>query len=234
MCARSQFFRAALNGKWKEGEENAVALPEDDPKIFSMYLELVYTGKIACKEGGVTILELQEDSDDDDGNEESEDDSNDEELESNPEDLSGSEEIVDVKTSPLVREWENVGDYKYFERTNEYAYLIELYILSDKLTDVVATNTIMEGFIEICEKHDWCFPSPSLISHAVENTPRDCGLQHWLQDLIIGQGNDCLSMIEEEELPKSFWCDLAREMAYPRRNFPTGNRRWTKAKFYRA
>jgi hypothetical protein len=249
VCARSKFFRAALNSEWKEGEENAIALPEDDPEIFATYLELVYTGKIACKKSGVTILELQtnensdyydesyepsesdDDSDDDQDSEDGSDD--DEETESDSEDLSGGKEILDVKCSPLDREWEDVADYKFVERTKQYASLIELYILSDKLIDVVAMNKIMQGFIETAKDYDDRFPNTSLISYAVENTHRDSTLQNWLRDIMVEEGNAWLPMIEEEELPKSFWCELAQELAYRRRGLRRGFRHWEMAELYR-
>ena len=46
ICARSEFFKRALNGKWTESEERVVKLPEDDPKTFSIYTNLVYTGLV--------------------------------------------------------------------------------------------------------------------------------------------------------------------------------------------
>ncbi|KAF2122088.1 hypothetical protein BDV96DRAFT_682101 [Lophiotrema nucula] len=38
----SESFSRALKKEWKEGEENLVTLPEDDPEIFALYLQAVY------------------------------------------------------------------------------------------------------------------------------------------------------------------------------------------------
>lgn len=47
ICARSEFFRRALNGNWAESEERLVRLTEDEPAIFAIYLNHVYTNQLA-------------------------------------------------------------------------------------------------------------------------------------------------------------------------------------------
>jgi hypothetical protein len=47
ICARSEFFRRAMNGNWAESEERLVKLSEDDPEIFAIYINHVYTNNIA-------------------------------------------------------------------------------------------------------------------------------------------------------------------------------------------
>lgn len=49
ICTRSGFFAKALKGGWKEADEGLVRLPEDDPQIFKLYLNLVYFGSIPAK-----------------------------------------------------------------------------------------------------------------------------------------------------------------------------------------
>jgi len=46
LCKQSPFFKAALDSKWIEGETKRVSLPEDDPSIFSGFLQWAYTRKI--------------------------------------------------------------------------------------------------------------------------------------------------------------------------------------------
>ncbi|KAF2444471.1 hypothetical protein P171DRAFT_334923, partial [Karstenula rhodostoma CBS 690.94] len=47
LCTRSDFFRTALSGeRWQEAKSRIVNLPDDNPKIFEMYLGHVYTRKI--------------------------------------------------------------------------------------------------------------------------------------------------------------------------------------------
>lgn len=36
LCFYSGFFKAALNGRWKESQDQVVQLPEDDPKLFQL------------------------------------------------------------------------------------------------------------------------------------------------------------------------------------------------------
>lgn len=42
ISARSEFFRNALKVPWKESEERTIPLPEDEPKVFPVYLKLLY------------------------------------------------------------------------------------------------------------------------------------------------------------------------------------------------
>lgn len=43
------FFETALKKEWIEGKERTVELLEDDPDVFELYTQWVYTGKIFCK-----------------------------------------------------------------------------------------------------------------------------------------------------------------------------------------
>lgn len=47
ICARSEFFQRAMNGNWEESKERIIKLPEDDPKVFNVYINLLYTGRVA-------------------------------------------------------------------------------------------------------------------------------------------------------------------------------------------
>ncbi|KAI4608684.1 hypothetical protein J4E80_008889 [Alternaria sp. BMP 0032] len=46
ICARSEFFRRAMNGNWAESKERIVRLSEDRPKVFHIYINLLYTGRV--------------------------------------------------------------------------------------------------------------------------------------------------------------------------------------------
>jgi hypothetical protein len=58
IVSRSDFFARALNGKWKEDDDNVVKLTEDEPEIFGLYIQLLYSGKLplqdtpSTKDGG--------------------------------------------------------------------------------------------------------------------------------------------------------------------------------------
>jgi len=51
ICKRSEFFRCAMNGNWSEKKARLVKLPEDDPKIFALYVNLVYIGELSRLSG---------------------------------------------------------------------------------------------------------------------------------------------------------------------------------------
>jgi hypothetical protein len=46
LTARSQFFKNAMTGSWKEAEDKVVKLPDDIADVFALYEQLVYTSKI--------------------------------------------------------------------------------------------------------------------------------------------------------------------------------------------
>jgi hypothetical protein len=61
IAPRSEFFERAFNGNWKETESRLVNLPEDNARIFSLYVQLLYTGKIPTRDDDrefVTLCEL--------------------------------------------------------------------------------------------------------------------------------------------------------------------------------
>ena len=42
ICARSEFFKAACNEHWQEGQEMVVPLPDAQPETFQMYMDLIF------------------------------------------------------------------------------------------------------------------------------------------------------------------------------------------------
>ncbi|KAF7575259.1 BTB domain containing protein [Pyrenophora tritici-repentis] len=47
LTKRSEFFRRALNGSWKEAETRIINLPDDEPEIVALYVNFVYTGQLS-------------------------------------------------------------------------------------------------------------------------------------------------------------------------------------------
>jgi hypothetical protein len=43
---RSEFFKLATSGSWRESKENTISFPEDDLDAFRVYLHLVYTNNV--------------------------------------------------------------------------------------------------------------------------------------------------------------------------------------------
>ena len=52
LCKHSSYFRASLEGGFKEAKEGVVELPEDDPKIFNIFKTWLYSKKIVIDRDG--------------------------------------------------------------------------------------------------------------------------------------------------------------------------------------
>ena len=59
ICARSKFFRNAMNGNWLEADEKIVRLPDDEPAVFEGYLAVLYLKELpVINENDGQYLEL--------------------------------------------------------------------------------------------------------------------------------------------------------------------------------
>lgn len=47
ILTKSEFFRNALDGRFREADEQAVDLPEEDPALFSFVVAYLYEGKFS-------------------------------------------------------------------------------------------------------------------------------------------------------------------------------------------
>ncbi len=56
ICDQSPFFRAALNGNWKESKERKVKLPEDDPVAFELYSNWLYHNTLISNGGSEFVF----------------------------------------------------------------------------------------------------------------------------------------------------------------------------------
>jgi len=45
ILTKSEYFRKALEGEFKEADDQAIDLPEEDPSIFSFVVAYLYEGK---------------------------------------------------------------------------------------------------------------------------------------------------------------------------------------------
>lgn len=50
LTKRSEFFKCATSGSWRESAENTIVFPEDNLDAFKVYLHLVYTNEIVSDE----------------------------------------------------------------------------------------------------------------------------------------------------------------------------------------
>lgn len=58
ISSRSEFFKAALRGEWKEGQTRTIKLPEEHPKNVAIYLDFTYTRALPTSH--ITPLFLKE------------------------------------------------------------------------------------------------------------------------------------------------------------------------------
>lgn len=56
ILTKSEFFRNALDGRFREADEQAVDLPEEDPALFSFVVAYLYEGKFSPIKPAVDAL----------------------------------------------------------------------------------------------------------------------------------------------------------------------------------
>ncbi|KAF2121999.1 hypothetical protein BDV96DRAFT_640068 [Lophiotrema nucula] len=151
IASRSQFFATALSGPWKEAEDKVVKLSDDDPQTFELYVQLLYKGH-------VPILQLKESQSNalakmpvdfgkrnlSNSERESDDSSRDESSNSDLEDTSDLEsESGDCSVGDS-----NDRDSDDGSDEPEFRELFRLYILCDKLQDVISKNLLIDAVLE--------------------------------------------------------------------------------------
>ncbi|KAH7138063.1 hypothetical protein B0J11DRAFT_563100 [Dendryphion nanum] len=50
--SRSDFFRRATNGNWKESDDRVINMPDDDPELVELYLKIIRLNQIPTKQTG--------------------------------------------------------------------------------------------------------------------------------------------------------------------------------------
>ncbi|ORY09972.1 BTB/POZ protein [Clohesyomyces aquaticus] len=58
LCNISPFFKAALNRDWTEARTKLIALPDEDPDAFTLFLRFAYTGSPLHDDEKTTTLNL--------------------------------------------------------------------------------------------------------------------------------------------------------------------------------
>jgi len=48
ICRPSEFFKKAFEGKFKEGEEGVLCMPENEPGTISLYIDWIYRSAVPC------------------------------------------------------------------------------------------------------------------------------------------------------------------------------------------
>lgn len=56
ILTKSEFFKNALDGRFKEADEQAVDLPEEDPALFSFVVAYLYEGQYSPIKTAADVL----------------------------------------------------------------------------------------------------------------------------------------------------------------------------------
>ena len=56
ILTRSEYFRRAFNGEFREAEDQAIDLPEEDPAIFSFVVAFLYEGSYVPIKNAASVL----------------------------------------------------------------------------------------------------------------------------------------------------------------------------------
>jgi hypothetical protein len=59
---RSSFFANALNGNWQESDKGLVLLPEDDPKVFALYLQVLNTDTVPIRKSVSVYVDSEDEN----------------------------------------------------------------------------------------------------------------------------------------------------------------------------
>lgn len=138
MIKRSEFFRAARDSKWLSDPTKPTNLEDEDPEIFSTYLNCVYFGAEANRSEA----------------DYSKDHATARKREYRPLpdafDLPGGENsIEDDELHPDEADPEDPDSVKHFEQRMDA--LVKTYLLADKLQDLQTANLVIDEIVYSCD-----------------------------------------------------------------------------------
>ena len=220
---RSKFFHAARSGRWTTQPDQATVLDDHEPDVFSVYLHCVNFGRKALHEH-IDAIPVTERIDNEDANNHSfeeaeegeegtQDDAEDHGVEGSQAselESDGSEESND--TGRCL--WK-VGDMEYPDK-----FLVDLYLLADKLMDPATANMAIDKLISVCEVRD-SYPSPALISYVYGSTTVGSPLRRLIRDwYVLTVSNSWVDGISQRDYPHDFLKDLVYEIHILQRDNP--------------
>lgn len=211
LTQRSEFFRAARSERWNHDPAKPTTLDDVDTEAFSEYLHCVTCGA----ESLTTLVQSMLDEHDmyqknpsgtkDSDNETSNDDGG---GEDNSDD-SDAKRNNDVVASDAGDTNEAYRSYMRPRRPVEM-FLIDLYLLADKLIDPITANLVIEELIRVVEKRHRYLEGP-VVRFVYESTTAGSPLRmfirdHTLVDNVIGTTNS--RHFQRWELPAEFLKDV--------------------------
>jgi hypothetical protein len=207
LTQRSEFFRAARSQRWSDDPTKPTTLDDVEVEVFSAYLHCVNFGAEALNSLVQAMMEdhpkyLKELKDNgDSGSNDNGKDNDDKSVAIEIDDPSpGAAEADRVDTSGVERSTWEASD---FEGMEVEKFLIDLYLLADKLIDPVAADLMIDKLTSVLIELKDYLPGP-LVGFAYASTTEASPLRRLLRDY---------SMIDDMAMPTCVEC-------YPEHKYP--------------
>ena len=221
LTQRSEFFRAARSGRWTIQPDQATVLDDHEPDVFSVYLHCVTFGRKALEEhiGAIPVTE-RIDSEDTDGDYSERAEKEKESTQGNPK----ADEIEDTQTTALESDGREESDdidhyvWKIGDNGFRSKFLVDLYLLADKLIDPVTANMAIDKLIRVSEARNE-YPGPRLISYVYESTTTENPLRRLCRDwYLFAVDESWVDTLHHDSYPHAFMKDLVYETYDLQRN----------------
>ncbi|KAL1642373.1 hypothetical protein SLS58_005447 [Diplodia intermedia] len=211
ICAFSPFFAAACRGPWKENRSGVVALPEQDPATFELYVKWLYTGELLDFFWGAAGSSGNDNHDNN-----NHDDNN-----------KGSTDIVTSSNSSKGAEDEGQAGKK---AEDDVAVVVEdpmhtayttfacAYFLGDALLDAAFKNVVVDAIIKRVRETDH-YPC-ALAALIYKNTPGgESRLRRLLVDFYAYAHDDGWfvgsdTALDMDDAPREFFRDVLLKMIW--------------------
>lgn len=167
--ARSDFFKAARKREWLTDPTKPVDLQDEEPAVFSRYLNCVYVG--------IEALQIDADAPEDDRDIENEDKDK-QKLEPDAFLRSETEHAKVCEEGRILRR-------KYVKHLDHCSLLlIDLYLLADRLQDMKTANLVMDELIRFSTKGNQALTG-DIIRRAYDSTIHGNPLRRYVRDVHV-------------------------------------------------
>lgn len=170
LTTRSDFLKAARKPEWVADHTKPTDLGDEDPEVFSRYLNCVYFG--------VEALGLHDGAPKDDGK--SQDYAK---PELGPDAFHCSEREHRALFEEELKEQTNGNKYLIY-LSHTFLILAKLYLLADRLQDMKTANLVIDEIICFCTQ-EGKDPGPGFVRLVYESTVHGHPLRKWLRDSCV-------------------------------------------------
>ncbi|GAB7330531.1 hypothetical protein MBLNU13_g02125t1 [Cladosporium sp. NU13] len=169
LTPRSDFFKAARKSEWLSDPTKPVDLQNEDPEVFSRYLNCVYFGTNA--------LQLDADAPEDDRSDSGDDNEDEEE-----EELGLDAFLCSEAESVRIYEEGISSRGKYLQYIYQCLHIFtDLYLLADRLRDVETANHVMDALIRFSDKVKTLFDAGA-VCRVYDSTAHANPLRKFMRD----------------------------------------------------